>query len=32
MIKVIDIESKARNPIAEGHVRNILGPADGDEE
>jgi mannose-6-phosphate isomerase-like protein (cupin superfamily) len=28
MIKVIDIESKARVPVAEGHIRNILGPAD----
>ena len=28
MIKVIDIESKPSTPIAEGRVRNILGPAD----
>jgi mannose-6-phosphate isomerase-like protein (cupin superfamily) len=28
MIKVIDIESKARTPIAEGHVRNVFVPAD----
>jgi len=28
MIKVIDTQSKARTPIAEGHVRNILGPSD----
>jgi mannose-6-phosphate isomerase-like protein (cupin superfamily) len=28
MIKVIDIESPTRVPVAEGHVRNILGPSD----
>lgn len=28
MIKVINIESKTRTPIAEGHVRNILVPPD----
>ena len=28
MIKVIDIESKIRIPVAEGHVRKILGPSD----
>src|SRR5688572_25639056 len=28
MIKVINIESKARTPIAEGHVRNVLRPTD----
>ena len=28
MIKVINIESKNRTPVAEGHVRNILGPSD----
>ena len=27
MIKVIDVESKTRNPVAEGHLRNILGPS-----
>jgi mannose-6-phosphate isomerase-like protein (cupin superfamily) len=29
MIRVIDIESKTRTAIPEGHVRNILGPSDG---
>jgi len=28
MIKVINIDSKAKTPVAEGHVRNILGPSD----
>ena len=28
MIKVINIESKTKTPVAEGHVRNILGPSD----
>ena len=28
MIKVIDIESQTRIPVAEGHVRKILGPSD----
>ena len=28
MIKVIDIESKAKTPVEGGHVRNILAPAD----
>src|SRR5262245_15059076 len=28
MIKVIDIEGQSRVPIPEGHIRNILGPAD----
>jgi mannose-6-phosphate isomerase-like protein (cupin superfamily) len=28
MIKVIDIESKTRTPVAEGHARKILGPSD----
>jgi mannose-6-phosphate isomerase-like protein (cupin superfamily) len=28
MIKVINIESKTKTPVAEGHVRNILGPGD----
>ena len=28
MIKVIDVESKSRTPLAEGHVRNILVPSD----
>ena len=28
MIKVIDIESQARVPVAEGRVRKILGPSD----
>jgi mannose-6-phosphate isomerase-like protein (cupin superfamily) len=28
MIKVINVESKASTPVEEGHVRNILGPAD----
>jgi mannose-6-phosphate isomerase-like protein (cupin superfamily) len=28
MIKVIDIESRNRIPVAEGHVRKILGPAE----
>ena len=28
MIKVINVESKARTPVAEGHVRTILGPSD----
>jgi mannose-6-phosphate isomerase-like protein (cupin superfamily) len=28
MIKVIDVESKARTPVAEGHVRNVLAPSD----
>jgi mannose-6-phosphate isomerase-like protein (cupin superfamily) len=28
MIKVINIESQARTPVAEGHVRQILGPSD----
>lgn len=28
MIKVIDIDSKSRIPVAEGHVRNILSPSD----
>jgi redox-sensitive bicupin YhaK (pirin superfamily) len=27
VIKVIDIESKAKTPVAEGRVRNILGPS-----
>ncbi|HEY7449967.1 MAG TPA: cupin domain-containing protein [Vicinamibacterales bacterium] len=27
MIKVINIESQPRNPVAEGHVRQILGPS-----
>jgi len=29
MIEVINIESKTRIPVAEGHVRKILGPSDG---
>jgi hypothetical protein len=29
MIKVINIESRNRIPVAEGHVRNILSPSDG---
>src|SRR5688572_19193318 len=28
MIEVINIESKARTPIAEGHIRNVLVPSD----
>ena len=28
MIKVINIESQTRIPVAEGHVRKILGPSD----
>jgi mannose-6-phosphate isomerase-like protein (cupin superfamily) len=28
MIKVINLESKTKTPIAEGHVRNILNPGD----
>ena len=28
MIRVIDIESQTRIPVAEGHVRKILGPSD----
>ena len=28
MIKVIDVESKSRNPVAEGHLRTILGPSE----
>ena len=28
MIRVIDIESKSRTPLAEGHGRNVLAPAD----
>ena len=28
MIKVIDIESRNRIPVAEGHVRKVLGPAE----
>jgi mannose-6-phosphate isomerase-like protein (cupin superfamily) len=28
MIKVIDIDSRTRNQVAEGHVRTILGPSD----
>jgi mannose-6-phosphate isomerase-like protein (cupin superfamily) len=28
MIKVIQVESKARTPVAEGHVRMLLGPSD----
>jgi mannose-6-phosphate isomerase-like protein (cupin superfamily) len=28
MIKVIDIETKPRTPLAEGHVRNVLSPSD----
>jgi mannose-6-phosphate isomerase-like protein (cupin superfamily) len=28
MIRVIDIESKARTPIAEGHVRTLLSPSE----
>ena len=28
MIKVIDVESQTRTPVAEGHVRKILGPSD----
>jgi mannose-6-phosphate isomerase-like protein (cupin superfamily) len=28
MIKVIDIESRTRVPVPEGHVRSILGPSD----
>ena len=28
MIKVINVESKPRTPVAEGHVRNVLGPSD----
>ena len=28
MIKVINVASKSRTPLAEGHVRNILGPSD----
>src|ERR1700730_9806997 len=28
MIKVIDIESQTRVPVAEGHLRKILGPSD----
>ena len=28
MIKVINIESKARTPVPEGHARTILGPSD----
>jgi mannose-6-phosphate isomerase-like protein (cupin superfamily) len=28
MIKVIDIESRTRNPVPEGHVRKVLGPSD----
>ncbi len=28
MIKVIDIASKARTPVPEGHVRTILGPSE----
>ena len=27
MIKIINIESQARVPVAEGHVRKILGPS-----
>jgi len=30
MIKVINIDSRTRNQVAEGHVRNILGPSDED--
>lgn len=29
MITVIDIESRTRIPVAEGHVRKVLGPPDG---
>jgi len=29
MIKVINIDSQTRIPVEDGHVRNILGPADG---
>jgi mannose-6-phosphate isomerase-like protein (cupin superfamily) len=29
MIKVIDVESQTRVPVAEGHVRKILGPSAG---
>jgi mannose-6-phosphate isomerase-like protein (cupin superfamily) len=28
MIKVINIESRTRTPVAEGHIRKILGPSD----
>ena len=28
MIKVLNIESQARTPVAEGNVRTILGPSD----
>ncbi len=28
MIRIIDVGSRARTPLAEGHVRSILGPAD----
>ncbi len=28
MIKVINVESKPKTPVAEGHVRNVLGPSD----
>jgi quercetin dioxygenase-like cupin family protein len=29
MIKVIDSESQTPTPVAEGHVRNVLGPSNG---
>src|SRR6185295_11683399 len=28
MIKVIDVESKAKTPVTEGYVRTILGPSE----